>query len=70
MAEDGRFRVEKFNNQNYSFWKMQMEYYLYQKDLYLPLSEKTKKSSSMIDEEWEILDRKALGTIRCSSQHR
>ena len=33
MAEDGKFRVEKFNGQNFSLWKMQMEDYLYQKDL-------------------------------------
>jgi hypothetical protein len=64
MAEDGRFRVEKFNGQNYQLWKMQMEDYLYQRDLYLPLSGKTKKPTSMTDTEWDILDRKALGTIR------
>jgi len=64
MAEDGRFRVKKFNSQNYQLWKMQMEDYLYQRDLYLPLSRKTKKPTSMIDTEWDILERKALGTIR------
>ena len=64
MAEDGRFRIEKFNGQNYQLWKMQIEYYLYQRDLYLPLSRKTNKPTSMIDTEWDILDRKALGTIR------
>eukprot|EP00253_Pinus_taeda_P008679 PITA_08679 len=42
MAEDGKFRVEKFNGQNFSLWKMQMEDYLHQKDLYLPLGRKTK----------------------------
>eukprot|EP00253_Pinus_taeda_P025835 PITA_25835 len=41
MAKDGKFRVEKFSGQNFSLWKMQMEDYLYQKDLYLPLGEKT-----------------------------
>ena len=40
-----------------------MEDYLYQKDLYQPLSGKAKKSTSMTDTEWDILDRKALGTI-------
>ena len=63
MAEDGKFRVNKFNDQNYQLWKMQMEDYLYQKDLYLPLGGKASKLMSMIDEEWKILDRKALGTI-------
>jgi hypothetical protein len=37
MEKDGKFRVEKFNDQNYQLWKMQMEDYLYQKDLFLPL---------------------------------
>ena len=63
MAEDGRYRVEKFNSQNYELWKMQMEDYLYQKDLYLPLSGNTKMSMSMTDTEWDIIDIKALGTI-------
>jgi hypothetical protein len=66
MAEDGKFRVEKFNGQNYQLWKMQMEDYLYQKDLFLPLGGIEKKSMTMKDEEWEVLDRKALGMIRLS----
>jgi hypothetical protein len=66
MAEDGKFRVEKFNGQNYQLWKMQMEDYLYQKDLFLPLGGIEKNSMAMKDEEWEVLDRKALGTIQLS----
>ena len=64
--EDGKFRVEKFNDQNYQLQKMKMEYYLYKKDLFLPLGGITKKPTAMKDEEWEVLDRKALGTIRLS----
>jgi hypothetical protein len=45
---------------------MQMEDYLYQKDLFLPLSGVAKKLTTMEEEEWDILDRKALGTIRLS----
>ena len=63
MAEDVKFRVEKFNGKNYSLWKMQMEDYMYKKYLYLPLNGKTMKLSSMTDTKWDILDRKALGTI-------
>ena len=63
MAEKEKFRVEKFNGRNYQLWKMQMEDYLYKKDLYLPLGEKAKQPAAMKDEEWEVLDRKALGTI-------
>ena len=64
MADDGKFRVEKFNGKKFPLWKMKMEDYLYQKDLYLPLSIKKKKPMAMTDAEWEILDRKALGTVR------
>ena len=40
-----------------------MEDYLYQKDLFLPLGGVAKKPTTMKDEEWDILDKKALGTI-------
>jgi hypothetical protein len=43
-----------------------MEDYLYQKDLFLPLGRIAKKPMDMKDEEWDILDIKALGTIRLS----
>jgi hypothetical protein len=43
---------------------MQMEDYLYQKDLFLPLGGISKKLKAMKYEEWEVLDIKALGTIR------
>ena len=50
MEEEGKFRVKKFNTQNYQLWKMQMEDYLYQKDLYLSLGEKPKQPAAMKDE--------------------
>ena len=62
--EDVKFRVKKFTSQNYQLWEMQMDDYLYQKDLYLPLGGKPNKLASIKDEEWEILERKELGTIR------
>jgi hypothetical protein len=64
MEEDGKFMVEKFNSQKYQLWKMQMEDYLYQKDIFLPLSETEKNLMAMKDEEWEVIDRKSLGMIR------
>jgi hypothetical protein len=66
MAEDGKFRVEKFNGQKYQLWNMQMEDYLYQKDLFLRLGGIAEKSTDMKDKEWEVLDRKALGMMRLS----
>ena len=37
---------------------MQMEDYLYQKDLWKPLEGKAKRQGMIIEEDWEILDRK------------
>jgi hypothetical protein len=54
MEEDGKFRVDKLNSQNYHLWKMQMEDYLYQKDLVLPLDGIEKKLTIMKDEEWTV----------------
>ena len=50
MVEEGKFRVDKFNGQNYRLWKMKMEDYMYKKDLFLPLGEKTKQPMTMKDE--------------------
>ena len=41
-----------------------MEDYLYQKDLWKPLEGKTKNQGSMSNDEWDLLDKKALGSIR------
>jgi len=64
MVEDGKFRVEKFNCQNFSLWKMQMEDYLYQKDIYLPLGAKSKMTTGMRYEEWNLVDRKELRRVQ------
>jgi hypothetical protein len=73
-SEKDTYKIEKFNGMNFSFWTMQMEDYLYQKDLYLPIVEKSKdmsdeewvverKPRGMTDAQWMVLDRKALGAI-------
>ena len=41
-----------------------MKDYLYQKDLWKSLEGKTKNQGSMSNDEWDLLDRKALGSIR------
>ncbi|KAK3035140.1 hypothetical protein RJ639_032813 [Escallonia herrerae] len=60
MAEEGKGKIENFNGMNFQWWKMQVEDYLYQKDLYLPLVGENPKA--MNASEWAILDRKALAT--------
>ncbi|KAL2237238.1 UNVERIFIED_CONTAM: Retrovirus-related Pol polyprotein from transposon TNT 1-94 [Sesamum indicum] len=47
---EGKVPVERFNGSDFGFWRMQMEAYLYGKDVYEPLAEKPEKTS---DEEWK-----------------
>nr|KYP54563.1 hypothetical protein KK1_000754 [Cajanus cajan] len=56
MAEDGKVKIDKFDESDFGFWKMQIEDYLYQKKLYQPLSEN--KQEMMPRADWELLDRK------------
>ncbi|MCO5582908.1 hypothetical protein L7F22_036811 [Adiantum nelumboides] len=64
MADEGKLKTEKFNGNNYQHWKMQIEDYLYNKDLYLPLDGFQSKPATMTYKAWKVLDCKALGTIR------
>ena len=41
-----------------------MEDFLYQKDLWKPLEGKIKRQGMIIEEDWEILDRKEVGSIQ------
>ena len=61
VVEEIKVKIEKFNGVDFGFWKMQIEDYLYQKNLYQPLL--GEKPESMKKEEWDILDRQALGVI-------
>ena len=63
MEDEGKMRVDRFNGHNFKLWKLQMEEYLYQKDLWKQLEEKTKNQGSMSNDEWDLLDKKALGSI-------
>ena len=54
-------RIEKFDGSDFGFWKMQIEDYLYQKKLYLPLT--GQKPTDMAQAEWDLLDRQTLGVI-------
>ncbi|VFQ76723.1 unnamed protein product [Cuscuta campestris] len=63
MTEDGKFRIEKFDGTDFSWWKMQIEDLLVQKDLDVVLGDKPEKLS---DADWAGLDRKAMSVIRLS----
>ncbi|KAK0591188.1 hypothetical protein LWI29_036674 [Acer saccharum] len=76
-SEKDSLKIEKFDGTNFSFWKIQMEDYLYQKDLHWPLKEKLegmtnvdwlkkRKLKNMDEEDLKLLDRKTLGAIRLS----
>ena len=60
--DDGRMFC--LSEDNWPIWKDKMEDILYCKDLYLPLEGDEKKPEKMSDEEWRVLNRKTIGTIR------
>ena len=62
VADEGKVKIEKFDGADFGFWKMQIEDYLYQKKLYQPLL--GKKPDNITEDDWNLLDRQALGVIR------
>ena len=53
--DSSKFGIEKFDGSNFSFWKMHIEDYLYQKDLHELLTKV--KPESMTGEKWKLKDR-------------
>lgn len=62
MSEDTKIRIEKFEGQDFAWWKMQVEDLLCQKDLLQVLT--GNKPEKVKDDEWADMDRKALAVIR------
>ena len=64
MAEKARkaFGIEKFDDTDFAYWRMQIEDYLYGRKLHLPLL--GTKPESMKAEEWALFNRQVLGVIR------
>ena len=60
--DSSKLGIEKFDGSDFSFLKMQIEDYLYLKDLHEPLT--GVKPESMTKEKWKLKDRQALGFIR------
>lgn len=62
---DSSIKIEKFKGSDFSVWKTRIRDCLYQtKDLHLALVGYERKPAGMSDEEWHLLDRKALGIVR------
>ena len=62
VREEGKAsEIEKFDEIDFGYWRMQIEDYLYGKKLHLSLL--GKKPKTMKDEEWNLLDRQVLGVI-------
>ena len=64
MAKKARkaSRIEKFNSTDFTYWRMQIEDYLYGRKLHLPLL--GTKPETMKTEEWALLDRQVLEVIK------
>ena len=54
--------IEKFDSTDFAYWRMQIEDYLYERQLHLPLL--GTKPEAMKAEEWALLDKQVLGVIR------
>ena len=54
--------IKNFDGTNFTYWRMQIEDYLYRRKLHLPLLRT--KSETMKAEEWALLNRQVLGVIR------
>ena len=54
--------IEKFDGTDFGFLRMQIEDYLYERKLHLPLL--WEKPEAMKTEEWPLLDIQVLGVIR------
>ena len=60
--ENSKIGIEKFDESDFGFWKMQIEDYLYQKDLHELLL--GVKPDTMTTKKWKLKDRQALGLVR------
>jgi hypothetical protein len=64
-VQSSKFEVEKFSGKNsFALWKLKMRDLLVQQGLQKALAGRSKKLTSMTDEDWEDLDARALSTIR------
>ncbi|KAL4585413.1 hypothetical protein LXL04_010033 [Taraxacum kok-saghyz] len=65
MAED-KVVIENFNGSDFSWWKMQLEALLCQKDLDMVLGDKPEKMEKAAEDAWNSKDKKANAVISLS----
>ena len=63
MASSGKIEIKKFNGQSFELWKLKMENLLVDKYQWIVVDPGT-KPTTMSDEDWKKLDRKAKSTIQ------
>ncbi|KAJ0904157.1 putative RNA-directed DNA polymerase [Helianthus annuus] len=63
MAEDGKFRIEKFNGTDFAWWRMQIEALFGKCDLDVVLEEKPTGMDKVAEAIWNSKDKKARGKI-------
>jgi hypothetical protein len=62
--QSAKFEIEKFNGKNnFKIWKIKMHDLLMQQGMVKPLLGKAKKLASIIDEDWDEMDVRALSAI-------
>jgi hypothetical protein len=63
--QSAKFEIEKFNGKNsFEIWKVKMHDLLVQQGVVKVLLGKSKKPVTILDEEWEEIDARALSAIR------
>ena len=63
--QSAKFEIEKFNGKNnFEIWKVKMHDLLVQQGVVKALLGKTKQLASIIDEDWDEMDVRALSSIR------
>ncbi|KAJ0467157.1 putative RNA-directed DNA polymerase [Helianthus annuus] len=63
MAEDRKFRIEKFNGTDFAWWRMQIEVFLGECELDVVLEEKPAGMDKVAEAIWNSKDKKARGKI-------
>ena len=61
-ADEGKVKIEKFDGADFGFWKMQIERLSVPKNVVSTLL--GKKLDDIKEDDWNLLDRQALGVIR------